>query len=57
MELYESVSGARMHAAYYRPGGISTNVTEGILTGILTFVNKSQKTIDDITNSLTDNLV
>ena len=57
MELYESVSGARMHAAYYRPGGISTNITESILLQIMTFVNKSQKTLDDMTTSLSTNLV
>ena len=32
MELYERVSGARMHAAYVRPGGVAQveNVNNGI---------------------------
>lgn len=57
MEIYESVSGARMHASYYRPGGISTNFTDGIALRIITFVSKSQKTFDDISTALSDNLV
>lgn len=31
MEFYERVSGARMHAAYVRPGGVSLDLPIGIL--------------------------
>jgi len=27
MEFYERVSGARMHAAYIRPGGVAKNIS------------------------------
>ena len=28
MDMYEAVSGARMHAAYYRPGGVYRDLPE-----------------------------
>jgi len=34
MEFYERVSGARMHAAYIRPGGVSTDIPLGLLDDI-----------------------
>lgn len=30
MEFYERVSGARMHAAYIRPGGVHQRSTSGL---------------------------
>src|SRR4029453_9701421 len=30
MDCYEAVSGARLHAAYYRPGGVYRDMPEGI---------------------------
>ena len=32
MEFYERVSGARMHAAYVRPGGVSLDMPLGMRT-------------------------
>ena len=37
MEFYERVSGARMHAAYFRPGGVSQDIPLGMLEDIYTF--------------------
>ena len=34
MEFYERVSGARMHAAYFRPGGVSSDIPKGLLNDI-----------------------
>ena len=34
MEFYERVSGARMHAAYIRPGGVAKNIPYGFLMDI-----------------------
>lgn len=34
MEFYERTSGARMHAAYIRPGGVAFDVPFGLLTDI-----------------------
>jgi NADH dehydrogenase (ubiquinone) Fe-S protein 2 len=38
MEFYERVSGARMHAAYFRPGGVSQDLPIGILDDIFIFI-------------------
>jgi NADH dehydrogenase (ubiquinone) Fe-S protein 2 len=34
MEFYEHVSGARMHAAYIRPGVVSSDIPSGLLNDI-----------------------
>jgi len=38
MEFYERVSGARMHAAYVRPGGVSQDLPRGLLEDIYQFI-------------------
>lgn len=40
MEFYERVSGARMHAAYIRPGGVSQDLPVGLLNDINQFCNQ-----------------
>ena len=30
MDMYEAVSGARMHATYYRPGGVARDLPEAM---------------------------
>jgi NADH dehydrogenase I D subunit len=40
MEFYERVSGARMHAAYIRPGGVSQDIPLGLLEDIYLFCNQ-----------------
>ena len=37
MEFYERVSGARMHASYFRPAGVSQDISLGIVNDIYTF--------------------
>ncbi len=37
MEFYERVSGARMHAAYFRPGGVSSDIPLGLCEDIYKF--------------------
>merc|ERR1719494_358897 len=36
MEFYERASGARMHAAYVRPGGVSQDIPLGLMDDMLT---------------------
>ena len=38
MEFYERVSGARMHAAYIRPGGVSMDIPLGFLDDVYLFI-------------------
>lgn len=40
MEFYERVSGARMHAAYVRPGGVSQDIPIGLWNDIMQFVEQ-----------------
>ena len=57
MEFYERVSGARMHAAYIRPGGLSRNLPVGLLRDIRQFVKSFDKRLAEIEDLLTKNRV
>jgi len=43
MDMYEAVSGARMHAAYYRPGGVYRDLPEKMPQYALTSVRSDAK--------------
>lgn len=57
MEFYERVSGARMHAAYIRPGGVSQDLPLGISDDIYAFVNQFSSRIDEMEEMLTGNRI
>jgi NADH dehydrogenase (ubiquinone) Fe-S protein 2 len=57
MEFYERVSGARMHAAYIRPGGVSLDLPLGLLDDIYSFVIQFSSRIDEIEELLTHNRI
>ena len=57
MEFYERVSGARLHAAYYRPGGVHQDLPAGILDDIMAWSRKFPKVIEDIEGLLTENRI
>jgi NADH dehydrogenase (ubiquinone) Fe-S protein 2 len=57
MEFYERVSGARMHAAFIRPGGVSRNISTNLLYDILNFSNKFKHRVDEIEDMLTKNRI
>ena len=57
MEFYERVSGARMHAAYIRPGGVSLDLPIGLLDDIYSFVLEFSSRIDEIEELLTHNRI
>ncbi len=57
MEFYERVSGARLHAAYFRPGGVHRDLPAGILDDILAFCDTFPKIVDDIEGLLTENRI
>lgn len=48
IEFYERVSGARMHAAYIRPGGVAYDLPKGLLKDIHDFLTPFSKKINDI---------
>jgi len=57
MEFYERVSGARMHAAYIRPGGVTLDLPIGLLDDIYIFVEQFNKRIDEMEEMLTGNRI
>eukprot|EP00003_Mantamonas_plastica_P016683 TRINITY_DN2784_c0_g1_i1.p1 TRINITY_DN2784_c0_g1~~TRINITY_DN2784_c0_g1_i1.p1 ORF type:complete len:400 (-),score=-136.51 TRINITY_DN2784_c0_g1_i1:313-1512(-) len=57
MEFYERVSGARMHAAYYRPGGVAQDLPIGLCDDIYEFCTQFPTRIDEIEELLTNNRI
>ncbi|XP_046384256.1 NADH-ubiquinone oxidoreductase 49 kDa subunit-like [Ischnura elegans] len=55
MEFYERVSGARMHAAYVRPGGVSLDMPIGLLDDIYEFASKFAERLDEVEDVVTNN--
>ena len=57
MEFYERVSGARMHAAYFRPGGVHVDLPKGLLDDIFLFVDQFNIRLTEIEDMLTENRI
>lgn len=57
MEFYERVSGARMHAAYIRPGGVALDLPKGLLADIYLFAEQFSDRIDEIEELLSKNRI
>ena len=57
MEFYERVSGARMHANYFRVGGVHQDMPDGLADDILHFAGRFPKFIDEIESLLTENRI
>ena len=57
MEFYERVSGARMHSAYFRPGGVHSDIPKGILNDIYIFTKQFSVRLDEIEELLTENRI
>jgi NADH dehydrogenase (ubiquinone) Fe-S protein 2 len=57
MEFYERVSGARMHAAYIRPGGVTQDVPLGFLDDVYSFLQQFPFRLDEIEELLTENRI
>jgi NADH dehydrogenase (ubiquinone) Fe-S protein 2 len=57
MEFYERVSGARMHAAYIRPGGVSQDLPIGFCDDLFLFCKQFSSRIDEIEDLLTENRI
>lgn len=55
--FYEQVSGARMHAAYFRPGGVHQDLPDGMEQEIYTYTDRCLKFIDDMEELLTENRI
>jgi NADH-quinone oxidoreductase subunit D len=57
MVFYERASGSRMHANYYRTGGVHQDLTQELLDDIHVFCEEFPKVLDDIEGLLTENRI
>jgi len=57
MIFYERACGARLHAAYFRPGGVHKDLPLDLLDDIEKWVLEFPKVLDDINQLLTDNRI
>lgn len=57
MEFYERVSGARMHAAYIRPGGVSQDIPLGMLQDIHLFARQFNDRLNEMEELLSGNRI
>jgi len=57
MVFYERASGARMHANYFRSGGVHQDVPQALLDDIHAFCENFPKVLDDIETLLTGNRI
>ncbi len=57
MVFYERVSGSRLHANYFRPGGVHQDLPPGLAEDILKFCDHFLTVLDDIETLLTENRI
>ncbi len=57
MEFYERVSGARLHAAYFRPGGVHADLPAGLADDIRAWAAQFPARVTDLEHLLTENRI
>jgi NADH-quinone oxidoreductase subunit D len=57
MVFYERASGSRMHAAYFRPGGVHEDLPPRLIDDIFAFCDPFLKVVDDLDRLLTGNRI
>ncbi|MFC3051124.1 NADH-quinone oxidoreductase subunit D [Kordiimonas pumila] len=57
MEFYERVCGARLHAAYFRPGGVHQDLPAGMLDDIMKWTETFPQVQEDMETLLIDNRI
>ena len=57
MVFYERVSGSRLHANYFRPGGVHIDLPAGLEEDIYEFCKSFPNVIEDLETLLTDNRI
>ncbi len=57
MTFYERVSGSRLHANYFRAGGVHQDMPRGLDADIFEFIKKFPNIINDLENLLTENRI
>jgi NADH-quinone oxidoreductase subunit D len=57
MVFYERASGSRMHAAYFRPGGVHQDLPKQLIEDIGRWIDPFLKNLDDLDELLTENRI
>jgi NADH-quinone oxidoreductase subunit D len=57
MVFYERACGARMHAAYFRPGGVHQDIPEKLVEDIGKWIDPFLKTVDDLSDLFIENRI
>ena len=57
MVFYDRASGARLHANYFRPGGVRQDLPEALIADIKSWAEAFPKVLDDIEGLITDNRI
>ncbi len=57
MVFYERASGARLHANYFRPGGVHQDLPQALIDDIWAWCDPFLKTVDDLDTLLTENRI
>ncbi len=57
MIFYERACGARLHANYFRPGGVHQDLPQDLIDDIGTFMKTFPDTLDDMASLLTENRI
>ncbi|WP_116084028.1 NADH-quinone oxidoreductase subunit D [Tropicimonas sp. IMCC34011] len=57
MTFYERACGARLHSAYFRPGGVHQDITPKLIDDIEAWTETFPSVIDDLDSLLTDNRI
>lgn len=57
MDFYERACGARLHANYFRPGGVHQDLPEALINDIETWAHEFPAKLEDIDGLLTENRI
>ncbi|WKW50904.1 NADH-quinone oxidoreductase subunit D [Rhodomicrobium lacus] len=57
MVFYERASGARLHANYFRPGGVHQDLPQALIDDMEAWCDSFLKVLDDLDTLLTDNRI
>jgi NADH-quinone oxidoreductase subunit D len=57
MSFYERASGSRLHANYFRPGGVHKDLPKNLIDDIILFSENFPKVLDNLETLLTDNRI
>lgn len=57
MGFYERVSGSRLHANYFRPGGVNLDLPAGLADDIWAYTEQFNKFVDDLEDLLSENRI